>query len=274
MTFLSSITPACLLGTGFASFSLGVTRKPDTGFKSLGGALVALSFCLFASPAHADQFVEAADGARIDCKLSRDELTRISLIGDAFSSVSKIATGYPYNDFGVTHEPLRGDIYISVPPSFAANSLSFFATSKQGFVYKFACQTEPVEAQQLFITNPALAGDGEETSDNGASSDDVIIGLIKAMARDAVIPGYRIRQMIGRPVKVGAVEVQLVAEYRSGAFTGQQLTIRNRGRDTLSINAQDFAPKPARAIAIISESLAPGERTAAFLVKSNRGADR
>jgi len=272
MTFLSSFTPACLLGTGFASFSLGVTRKPDTGFKALGGTLVALSFCLSASPAHADQFVEAADGARIDCKLSRDELTRISLIGDAFSSVSKIATGYPYNDFGVTHEPLRGDIYISVPPSFAANSLSFFATSKEGFVYKFACQTEPVEAHQLFITNPALGSDSDEITEGSPNRDEAIIGLIKAMASDSALAGYRIRQMMGRPAKVGAIEVQLIAEYRGGQFTGQQLTLRNRGKSTLQIDEHDLAPKSTRAVAIAADSLAPGAITTAFLVKSNRGA--
>ena len=274
MTFLSSITPACLLGTGFASLSLGVTRRPDTGFKALGGALVALSFCLFASPAHADQFVEAADGARIDCKLSRNELTRISLIGDAFSSVSKIATGYPYNDFGVTHEPLRGDIYISVPPSFAANSLSFFATSKEGFVYKFACQTEPVEAHQLFITNPALGSDTGEITEDGPDRDEVIIGLIKAMASDSALPGYRIRQMMERPAKVGDIEVQLIAEYRGGQFTGQQLTLRNRGKNTLQIDEHDLAPKSARAVAIAADSLEPGAITTAFLVKSNRGAEQ
>ncbi len=272
MTFLSPIAPACLFGTGFASLCLGTTRKPDTGFKTIGGALLALSFCLSASPARADQFVEAADGARIDCKLSRDELTRISLIGDAFSSVSKIATGYPYSDFGVTHEPLRGDIYISVPPSFAASSLSFFATSKQGFVYKFACRTEPVEAHQLFITNPALGSDAGEITEENSNSDDAIIGLIKAMASDSAHPGYRIRQMMGRPVRVGAIEVQLIAEYRGGQFTGQQLTLRNRGKNTLAIDEHDLAPKSARAVAMTADSLAPGAITTAFLVKSNRGA--
>ncbi len=272
MTILSTITLAWLFSAGLASLSLGAARRPDTGLKTAGSALIVLAACLSASPAHADQFVEAGDGAQIDCKLSRDELTRISLIGDGFANVSKIATGYPYNDFGVTHEPLRGDIYISVPPSFAANSLSFFATSKEGFVYKFACQTAAIEAQQLFITNPALAGDSDETQNNHANKDDAIIDLVKAMASDAVLPSYRIRQMMARPVKIGVVEVQLIAEYRGGQFTGQQLVLRNRGKKTLHINGKDLAPKSARAISLARDTLAPGEKTAAFLVKSNRGA--
>src|SRR3546814_2445447 len=98
--------------------------------------LAVLAFALTPVPAHADQFVEAADNATIDCELARGELTRIALIDDGFANVSKIASGFPYNDFQVTHEPVRGDIYISVPPQFAAGRTSFFATSKAGYVYK------------------------------------------------------------------------------------------------------------------------------------------
>ena len=66
----------------------------------------------------ADQFKQAADGASIECAVSARELTRFALIDDQFASVSKISTGTPYNDFAVTNEPLRGDIYVSVPETY------------------------------------------------------------------------------------------------------------------------------------------------------------
>ena len=87
-------------------------------------ALAALT-CAFATPAQADQFVEAADGATIDCVLARGALTRIALVEDGFANVSKMASGFPYNDFEVTHEPVRGDIYISVPLQYASARVSF-----------------------------------------------------------------------------------------------------------------------------------------------------
>tara|TARA_R100001244_G_scaffold20643_2_gene21367 strand:- start:43631 stop:44449 length:819 start_codon:yes stop_codon:yes gene_type:complete len=270
----SLFTPACLFGTGLASLSWGATRLPDTGFKALGTALLVTAAALTASPALADQFVEAADGARVDCTLSRDELTRIALVGDEFSSVSKIATGYPYNDFGVTHEPLRGDIYISVPPSFAANSLSFFATSKQGFVYKFACRTEVIEAHQLFITNPALAKPKAAEWENSANPDDTAIALIKAMAEGVAPAGYAVRQKMARPVRTGAVEVQLIAEYRGAALQGQQLLLTNRGRSSITLNETALAPKNTRAISLGQNVLDPGQSTSAFVVTSTRGDER
>src|SRR3546814_5231423 len=85
-------------------------------------------------------------------------------ISDWSSDVcSSYLNAYPYNDFTITHEPVRGDIYISGRPQFASDRVSFFATSKAGFVYKFACRTVHQEASQVFVTNPALkVRDAEE----------------------------------------------------------------------------------------------------------------
>ena len=274
MSSISFTLPACLLGSGIASISWGITRIPDTGFKTLGVAFLITALSFSASPALADQFVEAADNAKIDCTLSRDELTRIALVGDEFSSVSKIASGYPYNDFGVTHEPVRGDIYISVPPSFASDSASFFATSKQGFVYKFVCHTAPVEAHQLFITNPALAKPEAETWENERSEEQTIIALVKAVAEGTAPPGYSVRQRMTRPVRTGSIEVQLIAEYRGAGFNAQQFILTNRGRTAVELNEEELAPKSARAISLAQNTLGAGTSTSAFVVTATRGADQ
>ncbi|MDE2621519.1 MAG: type-F conjugative transfer system secretin TraK [Sphingomonadales bacterium] len=262
----SSLTP-CLspaLGAGLACFGLGAARRIDPGFKAFGAALCVLAFT--ASPAFADQFVEAADNAKIDCVLSRGELTRIALVGDGFANVSKIASAYPYNDFTVTHEPVRGDIYISVPPQFAADRVSFFATSKAGYVYKFACKTAAQEASQIFVTNPALkaheAGDWEQAS----GPEDAALRLIEAMAGDAVLPGFSARTELGLPRKTGGIEVQLVAEYVGAELTGQRFVLRNLGKEPLDLAADREGPAGTIAFAYGRDKLGPNEATSAFLV--------
>ena len=234
-------------------------------------SLVALALGLAAVPAHADQFVEAADNATIACELARGELTRIALVGDGFANVSKIASGFPYNDFQVTHEPVRGDIYISVPPQYAAARVSFFATSKAGFVYKFACRLGPDEATQVFITNPALAKVEAAEWESAASPEDAAVRLIEAMASDAMLPGYRARAELSAPRRTAAIEVQLVAEYEGDALTGQHLLVRNLGKDSLVLAAEREAPAGALAFAYGRDSLAPGESTSAFLVFAKGG---
>src|SRR3546814_12110852 len=92
----------------------------------------------------------------VDCQASAKDLTRISLVEDEFASVSKISTGNPIDDFSVVNEPVRGDIYLSVPDGFVRSALSFFATSKRGYVYKFVCRIGGDQAAQVFVSNPAI----------------------------------------------------------------------------------------------------------------------
>jgi conjugal transfer pilus assembly protein TraK len=216
--------------------------------------------------AHADQFKQAADGAAIDCIVSHKELTRFALVEDQFASVSKISSGYPYNDFAVSNEPLRGDIYVSIPETFAARSISFFATTKKGQVYKFACRIEPVEAQQVFITNPALAENDAARFENEGAPDEVAIRLIRAMASDALIDGYDIRHPAGFPARIGDLEVQLIADYRGAALAGKAIRIVNRAARTLTLSERDFAPAGTVALAIARSELAPDDITTAYLV--------
>lgn len=42
-------------------------------------------------------------------------------------------------------------------------ALSFFATSKRGYVYKFVCKVVGDDAAQVFVSNPAIAKEGEGT---------------------------------------------------------------------------------------------------------------
>ena len=239
---------------------------------ALTSVALAIATAAYASPAHADQFVEAADGAAIDCVLARGALTRIALIEDGFANVSKMASGYPYNDFEVTHEPVRGDIYVSVPLQYASARVSFFATSSAGHVYKFACRVKGEDASQLFVTNPALAKPDAADWEEGASSgDDDALRLIEAMANDAVLPGFRARSALSRPRRTGSLEVQQVAEYEGAELTGQAFTLRNLGSDPIDLASERAAPAGALAFAYSRDTLAPGETTQAFLVFAKGG---
>ena len=264
MNLLSNPASAMLAATGLAFFSVGAQQRRDVALKLAGPT--ALGLALVPTPALADQFIEASDGSTIECGLARGELTRIALIEDGFANVSKIASGFPYNDSQVPHEPVRGDIYVSVPPQYASDRISFFATSQAGHVYKFACRLGGNEATQLFITNPALARSGAEEWQAGASPSDNAIRLIEAMASDAVLPGFAARAELSRPRRTGSIEVQQVAQYDGAELTGQRFLIRNLGGEPLDLASEREAPAGALAFAYGREMLAPGEATSAFLV--------
>ncbi|WBY15449.1 type-F conjugative transfer system secretin TraK [Erythrobacteraceae bacterium WH01K] len=239
---------------------------------ALTSVALAIATAAYASPAHADQFVEAADGAAIDCVLARGALTRIALIEDGFANVSKMASGFPYNDFEVTHEPVRGDIYVSVPLQYASAKVSFFATSSAGYVYKFTCRVEGEEASQLFVTNPALAkSQASEWEGAAVTRDEAAIRLIEAMASDGVLPGFRARAELSRPRRTDSLEVQQVAEYEGAELIGQAFTLRNLGPALVDLAGEREAPAGALAFAYGRNSLEPGESTQAFLVFTKGG---
>lgn len=237
-------------------------------------SLSVLATALLPLPAQADQFIEAADNATIDCQLSRGELTRIALIEDGFANVSKIASGYPYNDFEVTHEPVRGDIYLSVPPLYASDRVSFFATSTAGYVYRFACSLGGEEATQLFITNPALAKREAAEWEAGTTPNETAIRLIEAMASDAVLPGFAARAELSRPRRTGTIEVQQVAQYDGDALIGQRFILRNLGSEPIGLADERDAPAGALAFAFGRDILPPGEVTSAFLVFAKGGLEQ
>ncbi len=232
-------------------------------------ALVALAALATAGPALADQFKQGADGGTVACEVSARELTRFALIGDQFASVSKISSGYPYNDFAVTNEPVRGDIYVSVPETFAAARISFFATTRKGYVYKFSCTVEKIEAVQIFVTNPAIAKGDASQWEGQTPLEESAVRLVQAMAGQKLIEGFELRQVAGRAARVGTLEVQLIAEYRGAALAGKVIRLANRGAKILEIAEHDLAPNGALAVAVANPKLEPGASTTAYVVGPN-----
>jgi len=239
--------------------------------RGLGAGLVAAAIFLVAEPAWADQTIMASDSAQVDCVASAKDLTRISLVEDEFASVSKISTGNPQDDFSVVNEPVRGDIYLSVPEGFGRGALSFFGTSKRGYVYKFVCRISGDQAAQVFVSNPAIAS--EKAAESGPTEklgpQDAAVELVQAMYSNAVADGYEMRQRALRPVYVGTLKVQMIAEYRGAELTGKVLRIENKGDQSVELTETMVAPASALAVSIAERKLAPGKVTTAYLVSQN-----
>nr|WP_240954498.1 type-F conjugative transfer system secretin TraK [Sphingomonas sanguinis] len=241
----------------------------------IGAALIAVAVFVFAAPAFAagDQTLMAADGAQVSCNASAKDLTRISLVGDEFAGVSKINTGNPSDDFSVVNEPVRGDIYLSVPEGFGRQVLSFFGTSKRGYVYKFQCRISGDQAVQVFVSNPAIAKadavEAGQTKVASASPEDAAVSLVQAMYANKSVDGYEMRQRSLKPVYVGNLKVQMIAEYRGEAMTGRVLRIENKGTAETTLTEASVAPASSLAVSIAEPKLAPGRVTTAYLVSRN-----
>lgn len=254
---------------GATAYVAGSWRTINHRLKVGGLGLCCVGLVFSAQPALADQYRMAADNARVECVASKKDLTRISLVGDQFASLNKVATGVPYNDYSVVNEPVRGDIYLSVPETYAASTINFFATSKKGYVYKFVCRVAGVEAQQVFVTNPALAKSDAKAWEDQSPVQETAVRLIEAMATSATLPGFEVRQPSSSPAVVGSLSVRLISEYRGAAMLGKVVRVENRGKVPVTLREADLAPQGTYAVTLAATELAPGQVTTAYIVGQN-----
>lgn len=249
------------------------TRMDCHAARLCGGVLAGIALALTAAPALADQHILVADNGEVHCRASKSDLTRISLKDDQFVAVSRIQTGIAQDDFSIVHEPNRGDIYLSVPDGYAKSKISFFGTTRRGFVYKFDCEVVGEAALQVFIANadlenPQAAPQAHQLS---ASLDEQAISLVRAMFEQRSVAGFEISDAARAPVNVGDVKVQLLSEYRSPAMTGKVLRVENNGAAAITLNEALIAGDGAIAVSISNPSLASGQATAAYVVVPSEG---
>ena len=155
-----------------------------------------------------------------------------------------------------------------MPDGFARPALSFFATSKRGYVYKFVCRVDGDQAVQVFISNPAIANQraAEEKPAASRGRQDAAIELVQAMYSGAIVDGYEMRQRSLTPVNVGPLKVQLVAEYRGAELSGKVLRIENKSDRPIELSEAMVAPASALAVSVTEKVLPPGKATTAYLV--------
>ena len=245
---LSGLFPQGFSFMAILELSAGASLAPRLwwGERALGIALVSAGLAT-AAPAYADQTLLVADNGTVRCEASAKDLTRISLKDDQFASVSKVQAPNPADDFQVVNEPLRGDIYLSVANGFSKPTISFFGTTRKGFVYKFICAVGGSDARQVFIANadvehPRPVG---ETWPAGLSAQDASARLIAAMYAQKPVEGFEVTWRALVPVNIDALVVQMVGQYVGASYTGKLIKITNRGTKPAALTEDKVAPADA-----------------------------
>ena len=250
------------------SASAGLASRLWRSQRALGMTLIGMGLLAGAQPAFADQNLLVADNGTVHCDASLKDLTRVSLKDDQFASVSKVQTGNPAEDFQVVNEPLRGDIYLSVAAGFARPTISFFGTTRKGYVYKFLCTVAGTEAKQIFVAN----ADVEQPKPVGAqwpaslSMQETAARLIAAMYGQQPVEGYDISWRALAPVNVGSIKVQFIGQYAGPSLTGKLLKLTNGSSTPVMLHEAMVGPVDAVAISITNARLEPGQETTAFVV--------
>lgn len=241
------------------------------GARWAAASFILSSTVLFADNALADQNLMVADNGTVRCDASMKDLTRIALRDDKFASVSKVQAGAASEDIQIINEPIRGDIYLSVPDGFKKPTISFFGTTQKGYVYKFVCTAHGDEAQQIFVANADFdAGPKAPTVQlsDAMPPKEKAARLIKAMYEQAQVEGFDQDWHSLAPVNVGVLSVQMVGLYRGKAMVGDMLKIENHSAKPVDLTEEQIAPARALAVSIVNPKLEPGQATTAYVVEA------
>ena len=147
-----------------------------------------------AAPAAAMQILDAADHAELAAEISATGVNRIALHGDRIAKVVRAPDG-----FAVEHDARSGDLYLrpSAPDASggaAHDPVTLFIGTEKGFTYRLTLTASNRDSAQILIRNAAALPDGAAVVPALAGDAHIaaLVGLVRAVARRELLPGYGI----------------------------------------------------------------------------------
>lgn len=182
----------------------------------------------------------------IDANIAQSELNRIVIQGEQI-------TGVFASDADCISETdkLAGSAYLKPlrNQSFAA----YFTTDK-GNTYGLILTPSEAHSQTIILKQKQLPAPPKQ-------NEEVVINLIKAMAKNEKPVGYSIQPIENQVIQLKdrKLEITPVANYSSEEWTGEISQVKNIASRSTTLRAEEFAIPPAQGIAISNKNLAPNE---------------
>ncbi len=152
-----------------------------------------------AAPAAAMQILDAADHGEIEAEISATGVNRIALHGDRIAKVVRAPDG-----FAVEHDARSGDLYLrpSGPEGSDGAVATLFIGTEKGFTYRLTLTASNRDSAQILIRNAQAFPDTPVVTPSVASDAHIaaLVGLVRAVARREVLPGYGIETGGGSPI--------------------------------------------------------------------------
>ena len=169
-----------------------------------------------APPAAAMQILDAADHAELAAEISATNVNRLALHGDRIARVVRAPDGY-----AVEHDGASGDLYLrpsasAAPGAAPGGPVTLFVGTEKGFTYRLTLTPSVRDSAQILIRNgaalPAAAVRAPVPGDSAHVA--ALVGLVRAVARREVLPGYEILASAGG----SAAGLTLIETWRGPRF--------------------------------------------------------
>ena len=173
-------------------------------------ALLAAPLFLMAAvaPAAAMQILDAADHAELAAEISATNVNRIALMGDRIARVVRTPDGY-----AVEHDGASGDLYLrpsapAAPGAAPGGPVTLFVGTERGFTYRLTLTPSVRDSAQILIRNAAAVVEVRAAAPGDSAHVAALVGLVRAVARRQLLPGYEILASAGGPAISGLTFIE------------------------------------------------------------------
>lgn len=211
----------------------------------------------------ATQIVEHADRSHQEVHISASEQNLLSIEGRKIAHVVPSRKGV----VSFLKDEVRGALYFALAKTFpSTGTLTFFVADDQGAIYKLILIPRPMAGEEI-ILRPSQSVTQDLAKAQPGAYLTAIRHLLLTMARGLRGEGEVIQVNKRLPLWREA-SLLLLSQYPQADFIGEHYRLTNISEKAMRLAEQEFYRFGVLAVAMDRHSLAPGESTDIFMVRS------
>jgi conjugal transfer pilus assembly protein TraK len=218
-------------------------------------------------PALALQVVDARDGETVLAKVSRKEVTRISIERGRIRKVTGNA-----GEFVLEKDDEKGQIFIRPTSADSTKPINLFVSTERSTI-GLLLQPVDIPSDAIVIREARDATAEPSRIERSGRHVRTMKNLLLAMAEDALPDDMEVREP-GRDLALWpGARLTLQRQWLGSSVVGEKYLLMNAGAATLELAERDLFKRGVMALSVEQVSLRPGESTQLFVIRERRADD-
>jgi conjugal transfer pilus assembly protein TraK len=218
-------------------------------------------------PAQALQVVDARDGETVLAKVSRKEVTRISVDRGRIRKVTGNA-----GEFVLEKDDEKGQVFIRPAAPDSTKPINLFVSTERSTI---GLLLQPVDtpSDAIVIREARDAATGPARIERSGRHVRTMKNLLLAMAEDALPDDMEVREP-GRELTLWpGARLTLQRQWLGAGVVGEKYQLLNTGASTLDLAERDLYKRGVMAVSVEQAALRSGETTQLFVIRERRADD-
>ena len=213
----------------------------------------------------AAQIVEGGDGSTIYAKVSKKEMTRLSIDNGRVTDIR-----FRQGELSVDTDEATGQIFMSIPNGADAKNIkpiNGFLTTDAGHTFTLVLQVVDTPSETIIIKQPRAKPDPRTNAFKSTSYDKAVKRLISVMANDELPDDMQVKEVGQRVDLWQEATMTLERQYVAGDIVGERYMVANISKAPMVLDEREFYRKGVSVVALDQLNLTPGASTRLYVIR-------